>query len=135
MCIYIHMYIHLLYLFICWQTFLLFPCLSYLNSIAMNIEVHVPFHIMAFSSYIPRSRIARSFGNSIFTFLSNLHIILHSEYSNWHSQQECKHSRSFFFSIPSLAFIILYFFIMAILTSIKLKRLKSYQTSFLITKS
>ena len=114
---------------------MLFPCLSYLNSIAMNIGVYIPFHTMVSNRYIPRSRIARSFSNPIFMFLSNLHIILHSEYTNWHSQQQCRHSRSFFFATPSLAFIILYFLIVAILTSMKLKGLKSYQTSFLITRN
>ena len=36
--------------------------------VAMNIGVHVSFWIMFFSEYMPRSRIAGSYGSSIFFF-------------------------------------------------------------------
>ena len=41
------------------------------NTTAVNSEVHVSFHIRIFffSGYIPRSRTAGSYGNSIFNFL------------------------------------------------------------------
>ena len=35
-----------------------FHILAIVNSAAMNIEVHVFFHIMFFSGYMPRSEIA-----------------------------------------------------------------------------
>ena len=37
---------------------------------------------------MPRSGIAVSYGNSIFTFLSNLYAILHSGYTSLHSHQQ-----------------------------------------------
>ena len=42
--------------------------LAVVNCAAMNIGVHVSFQIMFFSSYIPRSGIAGSYGDSIFSF-------------------------------------------------------------------
>ena len=53
----------------------------------MNTGVYLSFWIMAFSRYMPRSEITRSYGSSAFSFLSTLHIVLHSGYINFRSQQ------------------------------------------------
>ena len=53
-------------IYICWWTF----ALNIVNRLAINVGEHVSFwiRVFIFSGYMPRSRISRSNGNSIFSF-------------------------------------------------------------------
>ena len=113
----IYQYIpHFLYPFICQWTFRLLHVLAIVTGAALNMGVYVTFQIRVFSRCMPRTGIAGSYCNSIFSFLSTFHTVLTEAAPTYIPTSSLG---GFPFSPPSPASIIIDFSMVTILTGVR----------------
>ena len=93
-----------------------FHVLDIINSVAMNIGVHVSLSDLVSSVCIPRSGIAGLYGSSFTSYLRNLHTVLHSRCISFHSHQQGK--RVPFSLLPLQDLLFVEVLIAAILTGV-----------------
>ena len=93
-----------------------FHILALVNNVAVYIGVKISLQHNEFIPYIPRSRIAGSYGTSIFNLFRKLPTVFHNGCTNLHFHQQC--TRVPFLHIVTDSYLFV-FLIIAILTGVK----------------
>ena len=94
-----------------------FHVLAIVNSVVMKIGLHVSLSILVSLMYTPSSGIAGSYGSSVYNFLRNLHAVLHSGCTSFHSHKQCKRVPFSLHPLQHLLFVV--FWIADILTGMR----------------
>ena len=82
-----------------------FHILAIVNSVAMNIAVHVSIGTVVFSKYKLKSGTAGLYDRSLSSFLRNLYTVLHNGCTNLHSHQQSRRGPFFSHSLWHLLFV------------------------------